>query len=806
MALNIIDVSGGGTIAGIKVKPNQFYRDRNAEIQGMVFHHTGPGKAANNINYSQNVVENPKHSGAQYYIDRDGTIYQYAPDTAAMGGIQDTQYRTDKNAPTSMLKNSNVINVELIASGPDDYTPAQIEAAKQFAALKQQEYKIQPQMIVGHGESQNRGEGGNRNLDEALSVVQAIRQQMAPVPATMSPQLLAMRSGVPAPGPAVAAAEQLAGASPASATSAYFPVGTSVPTVTAPLPMPRPRSGIEAVVPGQLGDALGAFDAYFPDAPAQMNYGTSPLSGISPMAYLGTPDTTDLTSFAPRQQALPPTDMYQGVDLAQVRDAVAKSRQSIPAFASDAALAKLAGKNPIPIPPDMYQGIDLAQVRDAVAKSRQPIPAFASDAALAKLADRGLLLDYPGAASFNPQGQTNVSAFAPGRQNLPPMPTNVSAFAPQLQALPPASPVNQADLMANMAGRGAKPVTNLISTIPTNTGIAFGQTPTGVLPAGPGPAPIPQDRPPPKPLINKKGFFLGSPEGTRPVLSGETLGKIAKSYDMTAKELAALNKIPNANKVMVGARLVVPIAKIGSGNVSTPTGGTLTSAQRTAIARSSGSSGSGSSSSTMTPAQVASILSTPSRPASSSQPVSLYNPVVRAPTVTRPTLSQMMGTSLADGGPVGFASGGQIVGTNGYVYEKNSSGGYTNVGKVAGMSDAQLYDAANAGAFNSKTGGGANPSSYKGVNRKDTVGDEGYYTGILGNGFKPRQGSTGFGSTNTGWNIGNGLVNIGAGAFGMTNLGLLMRLFNPTGYKQGVEGVKDALGVGAADARLPGTY
>lgn len=759
MALNIIDVSGGGTINGRKVKPNQVAKPRTGEIIGMVFHHTGEGDAAPNINWSQT-----SKTGAQYYIDRDGTIYQYAPDNAVMTGIRDTgsQYRTDRSSPTAALTNGNTINVELIAKNANDYTPAQIAAAQQLGLMKQQEYKIQPQMIVGHGEIQTGAKGGNRDLNEALSVVQGIRQQLAPVPATMSPQLLAMRSGVPAPGPAVAAAEQLAGASPASATSAYFPVGTSVPTVTAPLPMPRPRSGIEAAVPGQIGDALGAFDAYFPDTPAQLNYGTSPLSGISPMAYLGTPDTTDLTSFAPRQQVLPP--------------------------------------------PDMYQGIDLAQVRDAVSKSRQPIPAFASDAALAKLADRGLLLDYPGAASFNPQGRTNVSAFAPGRQNLPPIPTNVSTFAPQLQALPPAPPVNQADLMANMAGRGAKPVTNLISTIPTNTGIAFGQTPTGVLPTGPGPAPIPQDRPPPKPLVNKKGFFLGSPEGTRPVLSGETLGKIAKSYDMTAKELASLNKIPNANKVMVGARLVVPIAKIGSGNVSTPTGGTLTSAQRTAIARSSGSSGSGSSSSTMTPAQVASILSTPSRPASSSQPVSLYNPVVRAPTVTRPTLSQMMGTSLAEGGPVGFASGGQIVGTNGYVYEKNSSGGYTNVGKVAGMSDAQLYDAANAGAFNSKTGGGANPSSYKGVNRKDTVGDEGYYTGILGNGFKPRQGSTGFGSTNTGWNIGNGLVNIGAGAFGMTNLGLLMRLFNPNGYKQGVEGVKDALGVGAADARLPGTY
>lgn len=42
---------------------------------------------------------------------------------------------------------------------------------------------------------------------------------------------------------------------------------------------------------------------------------------------------------------------------------------------------------------------------------------------------------------------------------------------------------------------------------------------------------------------------------------------------------------------------------------------------------------------------------------------------------------------------------GTFVGTNGYVYEPQSDGSFKHVGKVPGYTDAQLYEAANAGAF-----------------------------------------------------------------------------------------------------------
>ena len=55
---------------------------------------------------------------------------------------------------------------------------------------------------------------------------------------------------------------------------------------------------------------------------------------------------------------------------------------------------------------------------------------------------------------------------------------------------------------------------------------------------------------------------------------------------------------------------------------------------------------------------------------------------------------------------------GQFVGTNGYIYEQSSDGSFEKVGKVPGYTPAQLYEAANKGAFrdpNNIVTGGAKP-------------------------------------------------------------------------------------------------
>jgi hypothetical protein len=61
-----------------------------------------------------------------------------------------------------------------------------------------------------------------------------------------------------------------------------------------------------------------------------------------------------------------------------------------------------------------------------------------------------------------------------------------------------------------------------------------------------------------------------------------------------------------------------------------------------------------------------------------------------------PTLPKTGGTTA---GAVFTPGPGQFVGTNGYVYEQSGDGSFKQVGKVPGYTDAQLYEAANKGAF-----------------------------------------------------------------------------------------------------------
>lgn len=65
---------------------------------------------------------------------------------------------------------------------------------------------------------------------------------------------------------------------------------------------------------------------------------------------------------------------------------------------------------------------------------------------------------------------------------------------------------------------------------------------------------------------------------------------------------------------------------------------------------------------------------------------------------------------------------GQFVGTNGYVYEQSEDGSFKRVGKVPGYTDAELYAAANAGAFrnpNSIPVGGSKTTRKKSTSKAD---------------------------------------------------------------------------------------
>ena len=176
----IVDVTGGGAVRGGSVPANPFAsRSRNgAKITGLVYHHSGSIDLAGAMTAGQKPGKQHGTS-AQFYIDRDGTIYEYAPESSRQSNIRSpgSPVRTDFGAATARLSNSNVIGVEIIAPDSDHMTKEQINAALQLGGYLADEYSIAPDMIVGHGELQG-GPGGNKQPGEGVNVASLMRKQL----------------------------------------------------------------------------------------------------------------------------------------------------------------------------------------------------------------------------------------------------------------------------------------------------------------------------------------------------------------------------------------------------------------------------------------------------------------------------------------------------------------------------------------------------------------------------------------------------------------------------------------------------
>lgn len=484
----------------------------------------------------------------------------------------------------------------------------------------------------------------------------------APVPATMSRELAYAR-GLDNPADALAAIQQQIG----SANPANQGIASAYTAPTTPqLPMPKPDNWADFYSSVGIG-----------------------------------PAKTDTSAFQPGRQNLPPPpplpdreDPFETI-FRQRREAF--DLQNVP-FASDAALKRLAGDKGQNIL-DTLAGSDwqmsAAPARPSAAPSPfsgvkyDPVEALAT---LAMSKPRTTLNDimgtaprppsvirYPGLAGSNEQplaerpssvgpapARSPLLDWAVGNASAPPISTDVSAFAPRPQALPPVS---------NMI---APPQT----TVPAGTGIGFGMTPAGMLPGVPSAQQanpfVPQTffSPTPEvPEVNRSGYYQGNPMGNYEVGRGQTLAKIAKQFGTDADTLANINNIPNPNKISSGAKLFVPQLATApvtakSGSTATPTGSTVTPAQRNAISSSSGGSS--------TPVSTYKAP-TAAKPATTSQPVGLSNPVVKpaapkpaaskpamatTPTGSAITQAQMNAIrGLATGGPVpGYISGGSVTG------------------------------------------------------------------------------------------------------------------------------------------------
>jgi len=188
----IVDVTKGGAIRGGTVPANPFASKSRGgkQITGIVFHHSASNSLYDAMTAGQ--ASGIQHgTGAQYYIDRDGTIYRYSPDTSRADNIRSpgSPFRTDQGSATSKLSNSTVIGIEVVALDSDHFTKEQINASLALSSYLADEYDIAPDMIVSHGELQG-GAGGNKQRGEGTVLVELARKDRlgllppADIPAT----------------------------------------------------------------------------------------------------------------------------------------------------------------------------------------------------------------------------------------------------------------------------------------------------------------------------------------------------------------------------------------------------------------------------------------------------------------------------------------------------------------------------------------------------------------------------------------------------------------------------------------------
>ncbi|MBY0551838.1 MAG: peptidoglycan recognition protein family protein [Candidatus Obscuribacterales bacterium] len=83
------------------------------------------------------------HPGAQYVVDRDGTIYQtVSPEIATMHvNAFKTRYG---------VSNRNSIGIEIVRSGKQKYTPKQLQNVSRLCLYLQQRFGIEDDHVVSH--------------------------------------------------------------------------------------------------------------------------------------------------------------------------------------------------------------------------------------------------------------------------------------------------------------------------------------------------------------------------------------------------------------------------------------------------------------------------------------------------------------------------------------------------------------------------------------------------------------------------------------------------------------------------------
>lgn len=120
---------------------------RREPVRYIVLHSTETESPADAQRVIRSWNHGMRHPGAQYVVDRDGTIYQACDPN--YGTVHVDIFRAQNG-----INNDNSIGIEIVRSGKQKYTPKQLDSVTRLVAYLQDHFKVTNDSIVGHGQIQ----------------------------------------------------------------------------------------------------------------------------------------------------------------------------------------------------------------------------------------------------------------------------------------------------------------------------------------------------------------------------------------------------------------------------------------------------------------------------------------------------------------------------------------------------------------------------------------------------------------------------------------------------------------------------
>jgi N-acetyl-anhydromuramyl-L-alanine amidase AmpD len=142
------------------------------EVTHLAIHHTGGTNPQSALNWWKNPASGGV--GAQFIIDRDGTVIESAPMTDITGHIM-------PNLSNKKISNKTALGIEVVAPSDKDVTPAQKEAVRKLYQdrILPAYPNIKLENILGHGELAKGYKGSHaRHPEEGMSVVNYLKENL----------------------------------------------------------------------------------------------------------------------------------------------------------------------------------------------------------------------------------------------------------------------------------------------------------------------------------------------------------------------------------------------------------------------------------------------------------------------------------------------------------------------------------------------------------------------------------------------------------------------------------------------------